>query len=58
MEAASPAGSERAATGGRETKAKTPKKVLTQQVKYVEAAKRRGRCKNPKERKDVAALEQ
>jgi hypothetical protein len=39
METASPAGSKRAATGGRETKAKAPKKLLAKEEKCVEAAK-------------------
>jgi hypothetical protein len=39
METTSPAGSKRAATGGRGTKAKAPKKVLMNEEKDIEATK-------------------
>jgi hypothetical protein len=39
METASPAGSKRAATGGRKAKAEVPKKLLSKEEKGVEAAK-------------------
>jgi hypothetical protein len=53
IETASPVGSKRAATGGRETKAKAPKKLPTKEEKCIEAAKRRGRRMNLKERMAV-----
>jgi hypothetical protein len=42
------------ATRGRGTKANVPKKLLSMEEKGVEAAKRRGRRMNLKERKNAA----
>jgi hypothetical protein len=55
METASPAGSNHAATSGREAKPKAPKKLLSKEKKGVETAKRHGRRKNLKKRNAAAA---
>jgi hypothetical protein len=56
METTSPASLKHAATGGRETKAKAPNKVSAKEEKGVKTAKRQGRCKNLKERKDATVV--
>jgi hypothetical protein len=58
MEAASPASSKCATTGGHEAKPEAPKKLLPKEEKGIEAAKRRGMRKNLKDRKDAAAAAQ
>jgi hypothetical protein len=58
METTSPAGSKCATTGGREAKPKAPKKLPSKEEKDIEAAKRRGKRRNMKERKDATAATQ
>ncbi|KAK1663132.1 hypothetical protein QYE76_051291 [Lolium multiflorum] len=58
MEAAAPAEAKRAATGSREAKPKAAKKVMSKEEKSVEAAKRRCRRRNLKEKTAAAANQQ